>query len=124
MRKQIAALVLVGFLFGQANLLELTKLPALAAHFFAHQNENSELGFFEFIHAHYCHEHYHCSEHESDRSLPFQSCDFHLVHMVIQAHAVLDLAVVKLEDLVVHSSCYVAPNIMNRAAEIWQPPKI
>jgi hypothetical protein len=124
MRKVGAALLLVIFMFGYVNLGELVKLHALISHFFVHQNSNPEINIIEYIHAHYCAEHFHCDHKDAHEELPFQHGEFHLV-VVDKTPCGWDMqiACVVVQDCPQHDF-YRSPRIPSVAAEIWQPPKI
>ena len=56
----------------------MLKVPALIAHYFEHNQENSELCFWDFISEHYNHEHDTADKRHAE--LPFKSFQNHLNH--------------------------------------------
>jgi hypothetical protein len=102
----------------------MVKIPALLIHFRAHLHENPELDLLEFIHAHYCQEHFHCDQHQQDQSLPFQACDFHAWQVTSSDRQVFDFQCTSVPCEGVLNGCYVAEGIESLAFDIWQPPKI
>ena len=124
MRRGGAIVFLVVFLGGFTNVVELVKLPALLSHYLTHQHAAPESSFFDFIHDHYCAEHYHCDQRDAHADLPFQHVDFHPV-VVEATFAALHLE----KGFTGPQSCpknayYTSPHIRKVAAKIWQPPKI
>ena len=117
-------IILISFLFGHVNLIEVTKLPRLVSHFIIHQDESPDLGFLEFIHAHYCHEHFHCHEQQSEHNLPFQSCDFHVVHLIAQSSNLVLVEGRWIDAEIEHTCSYRTPAMGTLAIDIWQPPKL
>jgi hypothetical protein len=99
-------------------------MPSLWMHFRIHLNENPELNLFEFIHDHYCPEHFCCDQQPQDQNLPFQACDFHSWQVVAFEREVLHFQSTNLSIERILNGCYMATWIGLRAFDIWQPPKI
>jgi hypothetical protein len=124
MRKSGIFICILIFLSGYANFIEILKLPALVSHYLSHQIDAPQANFFEFLHDHYCAEHFHCDQRDPHEDLPFQHADFHPV--VVDAHASSDglSKVYVFIEKCPQNAHFDNPFVKGVALDFWQPPKL
>ena len=125
LKKAVSYLLISSILIFQTELHELFKVPALIAHFIEHCQDEKDLSFCEFLHEHYCHEHFKCSHaQENDHELPFQCCDF--THLIITGvvSSPEQLSIPLFESHLTHVVSYAEQCVSKPEMDIWQPPRI
>lgn len=125
LKKAIAILFLILFVFARTEAAELLKLPLLIHHYLEHHEEDNAVSFVDFLHQHY-HEHAaHPSANHEHEKLPFKSHDLGF----LQTSFVCERATFLIPEIVIQlptrrnssfkSTFFSSPFL----SLIWQPPK-
>lgn len=75
MKRSLTLLFLAFYLIGSTEILELCKLPVLFHHYNEHKEKSKDLGFLDFLKAHYTEQTELDADQNKDQQLPFKSPD-------------------------------------------------
>ncbi|WP_147277190.1 hypothetical protein [Runella aurantiaca] len=118
--------MLIIYLFSATELNQLLKLPVLVMHFQEHQQKNSSISFFQFLHNHYAINHADDGDAERDSQLPFQSNDhsssFQSPFYFFLSFTPLSPSITIIKEG--NPSYYTSAHILAaHLSTIWQPPR-
>lgn len=124
MKRIVAIILLLTFLFTQTELKQLNKLPFMVQHFLKHNQNGMTLG--QFISHHYFSGDKKYADNEQDMKLPFKSFDSsHSNTLTIALSAKNNFSFQPLITLEKNKFSLYSERIPSpRPADIWQPPKI
>jgi hypothetical protein len=127
-KKYISILFLSIYLFTAFQVNELLKIPTLVVHFIDHQQENSNLTFFEFLSIHYAHGEVYDEDYNKDMKLPFKAhsdnCSCNFITFFTPIHHIVFENKTFSKEYKKPQFGYSFLFISNFHSSIWQPPKI
>lgn len=127
MKKIIAILFLISYLFSATELHQLLKMPVVFEHYAEHKQQDKNIGFIEFLAMHYMHGSPKDKDYDRDMQLPFKT-----VHNCISAISPAYIpdhiqVAISEPETVFNSRNYSSHSQVLLSAYlsyIWQPPKI
>jgi hypothetical protein len=128
-KKALAILFLVTYIFSTTEMYQLLKLPVLAAHFFEHKAKNSEISIWHFLVLHYdgnhLENHPYNDDYEQDQKLPFMAHANIPNYCFVHAPSFQFEIKNKLYQYLKRKTRVFDENYINNDffSSIWQPPK-
>jgi hypothetical protein len=126
LKKGIATLFLLTYLFTATEFNQLLKLPLLIEHFREHKQENKQITFLEFLSLHYKTTTIKDGDYEKDMKLPFKSQNdlfsaINAIHLFPNFDNLLNnITPISASSYVNKSIHFIDSFAIN---SIWQPPK-
>ncbi len=126
LKKAISILFLSIYLMASTEAHQLLKLPVVFEHFVEHQQEDSNIGFLEFLDIHYLHGSPKDADYDRDMQLPFKTssdCVSVFASASISNHLLIsiDMPLFYVKSFKVELD-HNQP-LSSYLANIWQPPR-
>lgn len=126
MRRAMASILLVFYLFTSTEFGQFLRLPILIQHFHQHKEDDGIADFLDFLAAHYNVNKPIDEDHHEDTQLPFNSHNGCTHSINIIASFTLSVTPVLPQEYhheISHTIFQEQPYIPSFTANIWQPPK-
>jgi len=126
LKKTAAILLATIYLLSATETGELLKIPLLAAHYYVHKGEDSNIGITAFLIQHYCTEDGTDSDTAEDRQLPFKSAEQFSTALFVSPVPPSHLIISRPETSYNHTFVTRDESLLPifYLASIWQPPRI
>lgn len=125
MKRSLALLFLAFYLMGSTEIMELCKLPVLFHHYNEHKEKSKDLGFLDFLKAHYTEQTDQDADQNKDQQLPFKSPDINSLgsgFFLVEGETSIQ-AEPRMECNAQYSDYCNQPLYFGFLSSIWQPPK-
>ncbi|MDZ4750365.1 MAG: hypothetical protein SGI87_02035 [Flavobacteriales bacterium] len=125
MKRLFIYLLIVSVTFSMTDFDQLLSVPELFSHYLEHKEEEEDLSFIEFIHAHYCPEHKHCGhETEDSGTFPYQKVDSSIYTSLCISEVNEEIRFYSFSSSFTSSACHIEQFCSELYTDIWQPPKL